>query len=55
MIWGNPRWKRLLMWALRLPSPTLSKYGWNFVDNKPLIEPKIPTFKQAWTGIIDES
>lgn len=35
MIWGNPRWQRLLMWAMRWKSPSLQI---------------IPTFREVWTG-----
>jgi hypothetical protein len=36
MTWGNPRWQRLLMWALRMGSPSHDMH--------------VPTFREAWTG-----
>lgn len=34
--WMNPRWWRLMLWVLRIPSPSLF---W-----------RVPTFREAWTG-----
>lgn len=36
--WMNPRWQRLLMWAMRWRSPS---HG------------LVPTFREAWTGRFD--
>ena len=33
--WLNPRWQRMLWWALRIKSPSL----W-----------RVPTLREAWTG-----
>ncbi len=41
--WGNPLWERLLMWALRLPSPS-KRFR---VGGEGLV-----TFREAWTGRI---
>lgn len=38
--WGNPRWHRLLMWALRIPSPSLLYFR----------RGGLTTFLEAWTG-----
>jgi len=35
--WGNPRWRRLLTWMMRWPSPSIGR---------------VPTFREAWTGDI---
>jgi hypothetical protein len=35
MTWGNPRWQRMLTWALRWRSWALGR---------------VPTFREAWTG-----
>ena len=40
MIWGNPRFERLLVWAGFMKSPSMVSMG---------IE---PTFKEAWTGVV---
>ncbi len=37
--WANPRWKRLLFWALRLPSP--AKAVLVAAERKPLLERRV--------------
>ncbi len=34
VVWGDPRWRRLLVWALRLRSPSFGRV----------------TLREAWTG-----
>lgn len=51
MTWGNPRWERLLTWAMRWESPSL---GWPSANTDGVFRPRgrIPTFLEAWTGQI---
>jgi len=46
--WGNPRWQRMLTWALRLKSPSTMAIDCETMT----LRFRVPTLREAWTGWI---